>query len=101
MNKFDEAYNNIKAYLSKELTKENTEAITALGKDLDTIKSEFVLEVQEHQKTKNKLVDFVMNSGSSKDYSQNDIGDDTPKSLDDAFNIAKDNMLKARKENKQ
>ena len=98
---FKSAFERVKAYLGKSLTADNTDEITGLSNDLETMNQEMEKEESEHAKTKNKLVDFVRNTTFKADPSTPaDPIDDTPKSIDEASDLALKQILKNRKENK-
>ena len=97
---FKSAYERIKSYLAKSLTAENTEEITELSKDLDTLQDFMVKEEEDHVKTKDKLVDYVKNTAFKKDDTVDEPVDDSPKTLEEAEKIALKKLMDSRKNNK-
>lgn len=99
--KFSIAYQKIKAFFAESLTAENTDAITALQKELDTMQVEMDQEEKSHLSTKNKLVEYVKNTQFKVDDTPSIIEDDTPKSMKEAEDLALKMLLENRKkENK-
>lgn len=96
---FKSAYERIKSYLAKSVTAENTEEITELSKDLDTLQDSMVKEEEEHTKTKDKLVDYVKNTAFKKETVEDDPEDDSPKTMEEAEKIALKKLMDSRKKN--
>ena len=94
---FKSAYERIKSYLAKSITAENTEEITGLSKDLDTLQDSMVKEEEEHTKTKDKLVDYVKNTAFKKETIEDDPEDDSPKTMEEAEKIALKKLMDSRK----
>lgn len=99
MDKFNNAYEKLKAFLADSLNGDNTDKITSLSKDLEEMKSEMEREEKDHKETKNKLVDYVKNTSFKQD-SPSDPVDESPKSLKEAQEIAMKQLLENRKKEK-
>ena len=99
MEKFNSAYEKLKAFLAESLTAENTDKITALSTELDTMKSEMDKEEKDHRETKNKLVDYVKNTSFAPN-KKDDPVDDSPKTLAEAKEFAMKQLLENRKKEK-
>ena len=95
--KFKSAYEKIKGYLGKSLTAENTDEITDLSKELDTMKESMEKEEKDHTETKNKLVDYVKSTSFKVDEKTEDPLDDSPKTMREAEEIAMKKLLDNRK----
>lgn len=99
---FKSAYERVKSYLAKSLTADNTEEITNLGKDLDTMQQSMEKEEQDHTATKNKLVDYVKSTSFKvDDNNPTDPLDDSPKTMAEAEKIAMNKILENRKKKKE
>ena len=100
--KFTSAYQKIKVFFAESLNAENTEQITALTQELENMNQEMDQEEKNHQATKNKLVDYVKNTQFKVDSNISSDIDDSPKSLNDAKEIALKELINNRKkENKK
>ena len=100
--KFTSAYQKIKAFFAESLNAENTEQITALTQELETMNQEMDQEEKNHQATKNKMVDYVKNTQFKVDSTIPSDIDDSPKSLNEAKDIALKELINNRKkENKK
>ena len=98
--KFKNAYDKIKSFLASSLTAENTDEITKLSKDLDDMQDAMEKEEQDHLATKDKLVDYVKSTSFSKKTPDDIPEDDSPKSMEEAEEIALKQLLDNRKNNK-
>ena len=98
--KFKNAYDKIKSFLASSLTAENTDEITKLSNDLDAMQEAMEKEEQDHLATKDKLVDYVKSTSFSKQPSKDIPEDDSPKSMEEAEEIALKQLLDNRKNNK-
>lgn len=100
MDKFNSAYEKLKAFLADSLNGDNTDKITSLSKDLEEMKTEMEREEKDHRETKNKLVDYVKNTSFKQENSSIDPVDESPKSLKEAQEIAMKQLLENRKKEK-
>lgn len=98
--KFKNAYDKIKSFLASSLTAENTDEITKLSNDLDAMQDAMEKEEQDHLATKDKLVDYVKSTSFSKKTPDDIPEDDSPKSMEEAEEIALKQLLDNRKNNK-
>ena len=98
--KFKNAYDKIKSFLASSLTAENTDEITKLSNDLDAMQEAMEKEEQDHLATKDKLVDYVKSTSFSKKTPDDIPEDDSPKSMEEAEEIALKQLLDNRKNNK-
>lgn len=98
--KFKNAYDKIKSFLASSLTAENTDEITKLSNDLDAMQEAMEKEEQDHLATKDKLVDYVKSTSFSKKTPDDIPEDDSPKSMEEAEEIALKQLLDNRNKNK-
>lgn len=84
--KFEEIIASMKDTLKGMLTAENTEVIASVDKQIDELSDEHSQTLKSLQETKDKLVDYVKNTGFQKPTGTNDDAQpDKALSLDDAI----------------
>lgn len=92
---FNENFIDIKEKLKKVLTTENTEVVTAIDKQLDTMLADHNAVVKKHGELQNAYIDVVKNTAFATPSEENPI---TPeKSFDDILSDELNKILKERK----
>lgn len=83
--KFEDIVKSIKDGLKGMLTGDNTEVIASLDKQIDELSESHNQTSKDLQDTKDKLVEYVKNTGFKTQNEKDDIQPDKALSLDDAI----------------